>query len=96
MTWNLEVRGGAFDGWCAETIRDPAVILIMWRCSPFCDGHGTFDPQNPNVILATAECYRRVEIDVLRRLAVYETVEEDLSDPHDATRELAGVGGETR
>jgi len=71
--WQLRLRGGAYDGGVVPTDEEPCPVLIAWRCNSACEGHVTFDPADPDIMLRTAEAYRRVEIDPERRVAVYET-----------------------
>lgn len=87
--WAITVRGGAYDGWDAETSEDPAELLVLWRCSSRCDGHATFDTENPSIMLRTAEVYRRVELDPGQRIAVYEL---ETDDPRPEVEEFAGAG----
>lgn len=89
--WHIELRGGAFDGWRGLTPKDPAPILIAWKCGRHCGGHATFAANDPAIVLRTAESYRRVEVDAEARTAVYEVGD---SGPGLETeeRELVGAG----
>lgn len=91
--WEIRVRKGAYDGWMAETDIDPAEVLILWRCATLCDGHGTFSPENPEIVMKTAEPYRRVALDAEQRVAVYEPADSPTGPSvQEDERELIGVG----
>lgn len=72
--WTVTLRGGAYDGWSADCHADIKPLLIAWECpgDERCDGHLTFSPQNPGIVLKTAESYVLAEQDMDRRTAVYE------------------------
>jgi len=91
--WEVELRGGAYDGWTAEINADPPPILVVWRCNDRCGGHMTDDAHDPDIVLRTAESYKRTEVKADKRLAIYE-IGEHPSGPEveDDTRELVGAG----
>jgi hypothetical protein len=89
--WDCELRGGAYDGHAFEC-SDPGPICVVWRCGPRCAGHVTFNAANPEIVLRTAESYRRVERDEDTRRAVYE-VGEGSPGPRVQERELVGASG---
>lgn len=92
--WDIRLQGGAFDGWEGATDLDPVEVLIAWVCGKHCTGHMTFDAADPGIVLRTAESYRRVEVDVDERLAVYEVGERDPDPVIEDERELVGTAGE--
>lgn len=95
LTWQLELRGGAHDGWTGAFEGDPQEILIAWECRPLCSpgcaGHATFDPHCPAIVLATAESYKRTDVDLDSLLAVYEVGDGD-PDGQVEIEELVPVG----
>lgn len=94
MSWDLKMRGGAFDEWTGVTDVEPQPLVVVWKCvGVYCEGHATFDAHDPEIVLKTAEVYRRVEVDLDERLAIYEVGEYDPSIEVEE-RELAGVGVE--
>jgi hypothetical protein len=98
--WRLILKGGAFDG--SYTFRfppnvpEPGPVLIAWRCGGLaCEGHWTFDPADEDVNLETCVAYRRVELEVDERRAVYELGDEQPGDGlEQEERELVGAGVE--
>lgn len=90
--WHYEFRGGAYDGYGFDAVDDPQPVLIVWRCNSRCEGHATFEPHNPGIVLRTAESYRRTEVDDDSRSAIYE-VGESSPGPWVDERELVGVSG---
>jgi hypothetical protein len=83
MVWELHVRGGAFDGHSLFADGDPLENLIVWRCRLSCNGHGTYDAADPNIVQATAVVYRRVRFESDERTAMYE-----LPSPENDTIEI--------
>jgi hypothetical protein len=75
--WRLEARGGAYDEWAGTAKVEPQPLLVIWVCSPTCDGHASFDVDEPSIVLKTAEVYRRTEVDLDERLAIYEVGDSD-------------------
>jgi hypothetical protein len=93
VSWRIELRGGAFDGWLGKTAVDPEPLLVAWRCGPRCPGHAAFDPHEKSIVLRTAEAYRRAEVDADAWVAVYD-VGDGAPGPGVEERELVGVGCE--
>lgn len=89
--WRLKLQGGAYDGWVGTLRVDPPDVIVVWVCGSDCDGHATVDPHDPSIVLRTAESYRRVEVDLDERLAVYAVGEGDPSTWREE-RELVGAG----
>lgn len=91
--WKLKAVGGAFDGFEVEAMLSatPAQVMILWRCGGDCEGHATFNAEAPGIVLATAEAYRRTQLDAEALVAVYEQGEP--TGGSQEMRELAGVGG---
>lgn len=93
MTWNLELRGGCYDGWTGEFDVDPRPVLIVWVCDQECEGHATFDLVNPAIVLRSAVAYRLLEVDVDDRHAIYEVGDlEPAGDLVLEAPELVGAG----
>lgn len=94
VTWRVELRGGAYDGWGGNCEIVPGPILVAWRCGPLCDGHATFDADEPAIVLRTAEAYRRVEFDTEAHRAVYE-VGDGLGGPRVEESVFVGASAST-
>lgn len=75
MTWEVTLRGGAFDGETFDTDDDLGPVLIVWLDEARGGCFGTFDPDRPTIVLATAEAYHRGEVDLDERTAEYEVGE---------------------
>lgn len=75
MRWDIELRGGPWDGQEGYYDHDPDPVLVMFRCCDYCEGHGTFDLDDPYIDLLTATVYKRTELDEERFWALYEVGE---------------------
>jgi hypothetical protein len=89
--WQIKLRGGAYNGFSGHTLDDPQPVVIAWACCPTCEGHATWDPSEPAIVLRTAETYTLAELDTEKRVAVYE-VGESSPGPGVEERELVGAG----
>jgi hypothetical protein len=76
--WDVTLRGGSYEGielvWQGRA-DELESILIVWTCDSECPGHGTFQRDKPEIVLARAESYRRVEFDEAERTALYESAD---------------------
>jgi hypothetical protein len=93
VSWRIELRGGAFDGWGGTIECDPEPAIVAWRCDSCegCSGHASFDVFSPAIVLRTAEAYRRSEVDSEAWVAVYD-VGDGAPRPGVEERELVGIG----
>lgn len=90
--WTLVLRGGCYDGlsFPADT---PGPLVIAWRCSKRCDGHATFDAEDPAIVIATAVAYRLAETDDTNMVAVYDVGADEPEIVEERERELLVPSG---
>ena len=87
ILWEIELRGGEWDGQKAVYDEYPDLVLVMFRCHIQCEGHGTFDVNDPYIDIRTAVAYNRTEIDEEKHWALYEVGESLGSGKEDEYRD---------
>jgi hypothetical protein len=93
VMWDIELQGGAYGGTEFEYDGELQPVLIVWACDAECGGHATFNPENPNIVLKTAESYRRGDVDLDERRAIYVVGEAD-PELEVEYRELVGTSSD--
>jgi hypothetical protein len=91
--WNIELRGGCYDGWTGTAPQDPQPVIIAWVCGADCDGHMTFDVEDPGIAYDHAVAYCLSEVQTDEQLAIYDVGDIDGSpELEHEERELLPAG----